>query len=361
MKEKNSAFKAGRTKNQIISLAVVAALIFLTFYTLYNSIEDLDFRGLCSIFLGLDKKYVMLALLFMAGFVIIEGACIAALARALGYRVGFASLAVYSASDIYFSAITPSATGGQPASAYYMAKDGMKVSHATTILIVNILLYTISLIIMGLWAVAVKFRFFMGAGKLFQILFFVGIGLQAALVGLCLLCMFSKDIIKRAGHWGVNLLFRLKLLKSREEKLAKIDESIGRYQSGMRFIRKKPGLMAAVLGGNVLQRIAFFSIGWFIYRSFGLSQAGYGEFLAMQSLLAMAVNSLPVPGAIGISEGSFLFLFQSVFPAGILAPAMIITRGMNYYLCFILCGVYTLIYHLRILKSKRMSKEEIHE
>lgn len=357
MIKKNSTFKAGRIKNQLISLTVVAALIFLTFYTLYNSIEDLDLQGLCSVFLRLDKGYLMLALLFMAGFVLIEGVNIAVLARALGYKAGLASLAVYSASDIYFSAITPSATGGQPASAYYMSKDGIKVSHATTVLVVNILLYTMSLIIMGLWALAVKFRFFMGAGKLFQILFFVGVGLQLGLMGLCFLCMFSKRSIQKAGRWGVNLLSRFRLLKNREEKLKRIEQSIDRYQSGMRFIRKKPGIMAAVLGGNLLQRIAFFSIGWFVYKSFDLGQAGYGEFIAIQSLLAMAVNSLPVPGAIGVSEGSFLFLFQTVFPATVLAPAMIITRGINYYLCFILCGVYTLIYHLHILKSKGMNEQ----
>lgn len=350
MTEKNSDFKAGRTKNQIISLTIVGTLMVLTFYTLRSSFREMNFHHLGSVFLQLHKGYILLAFLFMAAFVIIEGVSIALLARALGYKTGFASLAVYSASDIYFSAITPSATGGQPASAYYMAKGGIQVSHATTILVVNILLYTMSLLIMGLWALAVKFRFFAEAGRPFQAMFVIGIGLQLGLVGLCLWCMFSKGLIRRAGRFGVTLLCRLRLMKNREEKLETIDESIHRYQSGMRFIRKKPGLMAVVLGSNILQRIAFFSIGWFVYKSFGLGQAGYGEFIAIQSLLAMAVNSLPVPGAIGLSEGSFLYLFQHIFPAAALAPAMLLTRGINYYLCFILCGVYTLIYHLRVVK-----------
>ncbi|MFR2128888.1 MAG: hypothetical protein ACLS4M_06675 [Eubacterium ventriosum] len=40
-----------------------------------------------------------------------------------GYKRPFRKCLVYSSSDIYFSAITPSATGGQPASAYFMMKD----------------------------------------------------------------------------------------------------------------------------------------------------------------------------------------------------------------------------------------------
>ena len=35
---------------------------------------------------------------------------------------------LYSAADIYFSAITPSASGGQPASAFFMSRDGITVA-----------------------------------------------------------------------------------------------------------------------------------------------------------------------------------------------------------------------------------------
>lgn len=354
--EKKPEFRGGRKKNQIISLSIVGVLIFLTFYTLRKITGNLEFSYLWSVIRGLEGKYVLLALVFMALFVIIEGQCLAIFAKALGHQAGFRSATVYAASDIYFSAITPSATGGQPASAYYMARDGIPVSQATTILVVNILLYTISLILMGLWALVMKFRFFLHAGTLLQILFAVGMALQLLLVALCLLCMFSQDLIRKIGHWVVGVLHRFRFIRSKEDKLEKIDSSIGNYQAGIKFVKKKPLLMGAVLVGNLLQRIAFFSIGWFVYKAFGLSQMGYGEFVALQSLLAMAVNSLPIPGAIGASEGSFLLLFQGVYPVQILAPAMLLTRGINYYVCFVLCGIYMLIYH--VCMGKRTEREE---
>ena len=61
----------------------------------------------------------------------------------------FRKCLVYSSSDIYFSAITPSATGGQPASAYFMMKDKVPGAVTTIILLVNLTLYTVSIIVIG--------------------------------------------------------------------------------------------------------------------------------------------------------------------------------------------------------------------
>ena len=339
MKEE-SVFRAGRKKNQLISLALVAGLVFLTFYTLHCKMKSLDPAHLWSVFFSLDKKYLFFAVMAMAAFVLAEGSCIAILAGALGYRVRIGEAAAYSAADLYFSAITPSSTGGQPASAWLMAKSGIKVSDATTVLVLNILLYTISLILMGLWALAVNLKFFWNTGPAIHILFWLGMLLQLMLAGLCLLCMFSKELVRKAAKAGLSVLIKCRLVKKPEEKL----------------VKKRPGVIVAALLGNIAQRIAFFSIGYFVYCSFGMHQAGYIDLIAVQTLLAVAVNSLPVPGAIGISEGSFLVLFRSLYPGAILAPAMLVTRGINYYMCSVLCGIYTLIYYLCV--SKRRKKNE---
>lgn len=356
MKEE-SAFRAGRKKNQLISLALIGVLVFLTFYTLHSKMEGLDPGCLWSVFFKLDKKYLCFAVLSMAAFVLAEGSCLAVIGRALGYRIGLWDAAAYSAADLYFSAITPSASGGQPASAWLMAKNRIKVSDSTTVLVMNILLYTLSLILMGIWALAVKIRFFMDAGTMLHILFWIGMLLQALLAGLCLLCMFSTGLVRRSGNLILAGLHKIKLVKDKAGKQEKLEQYIARYQAGIELVRKKPGAMGAALLGNFVQRFAFFSIGYFVYRSFGLHQAGYLDLVAVQTLLAVAVNSLPIPGAIGISEGSFLLLFQSFYSAAALGPAMIFTRGINYYLCFVVCGIYTLIYYLCVSKKRRRTNE----
>ena len=82
----------------------------------------------------------------MCGFFVFEALALKVLCKTFGYKISFRKSLVYSSSDIYFSAITPSATGGQPASAYFMMKDKIPGAATTIILLVNLTLYTTSII-----------------------------------------------------------------------------------------------------------------------------------------------------------------------------------------------------------------------
>ena len=68
---------------------------------------------------------ILLASVSMLGFIYFEGEALRVLVRHMGYPAKRSHGFVYSAADVYFSAITPSASGGQPASAYFMLKDGI--------------------------------------------------------------------------------------------------------------------------------------------------------------------------------------------------------------------------------------------
>ena len=64
---------------------------------------------------------------------------------------------VYGGADVYFSAITPSASGGQPASAYFMIRDGIPGYAATVALLINLVMYTLSLLTIGLLCMILKY------------------------------------------------------------------------------------------------------------------------------------------------------------------------------------------------------------
>lgn len=50
---------------------------------------------------------------------------------------------------IFYSGITPSATGGQPVQLYYMNKDGNKGSDSTIVLMTVAVIYKIVLVVLG--------------------------------------------------------------------------------------------------------------------------------------------------------------------------------------------------------------------
>lgn len=71
------------------------------------------------------KEWLAAGFLCMFGFIWFEGLALVRIANHFGYKTNAAKGTVYGGADVYFSAITPSASGGQPASAYFMMKDGI--------------------------------------------------------------------------------------------------------------------------------------------------------------------------------------------------------------------------------------------
>ena len=124
---------------------------------------------------------------------------------------------VWSAADIFFSAVTPSATGGQPASAWYMLRAGVPGSVCSVALLLNLVLYTLSILVIAPIAIALcpgVLATFCLPARWFIV---VGAVLQLALAGLFLLLLVRPGLVERIALWCLNLLSR-GLLRLRAEQ-----------------------------------------------------------------------------------------------------------------------------------------------
>ena len=72
---------------------------------------------------------------------------------------------------------------------------------------------------------------------------------------------------------------------------------------------------------TLIQRLIHFSITYLVYRAMGLSTLGFIDVVALQSVISISVDMLPLPGGMGISEGLFLNIFKKIFVGGVLYPA----------------------------------------
>ena len=71
----------------------------------------------------------------------------------------------------------------------------------------------------------------------------------------------------------------------------------------------------------------------------------------MQSVVFATVSGIPSPGAVGVSEGAFISIFKTVFPEELLSSAMLLNRGLNFYLFVLISGITVGISSLK-LKDK---------
>ena len=101
-------------KKKVLWALFTLCLSLLTIYALFYN-GGLSLSELWTNIKESSHIWLLPAALCMTGFIYFEGRSLVSILRTLGYpakkRQGF----LYAAADIYFSSITPSATGGQPA------------------------------------------------------------------------------------------------------------------------------------------------------------------------------------------------------------------------------------------------------
>ena len=144
-------------------------------------------------------------------------------------------------------------------------------------------------------------------------------------------------------------------IKSEIEKLEKELES---YQTSAKYIKEHKILMLKTVITTVIQMIAYYSVPYWIYLAFGLTEYNIFEILTLQAVLYATVSGIPSPGAVGVSEGGFLGIFRNAFPETIISSAMLLTRGANFYLFIIISAIIVMISTFR---EKRIEKKQMQE
>lgn len=133
---------------KIIGVIVVSVFAIITIYTVFRG-SGISLNELTASLKEASWEGILLASVSMLGFIYFEGEALRVLVRHMGYPAKRSHGFVYSAADVYFSAITPSASGGQPASAYFMLKDGIAGTAVMAALLLNLIMYTLAILTIG--------------------------------------------------------------------------------------------------------------------------------------------------------------------------------------------------------------------
>jgi len=167
------------------------------------------------------------------------------------------------------------------------------------------------------------------------------------IIGFIFAVIFSKNLVGKFIKFIVVLLSKFKIIKNVEYTLSKINVQLDEYTHGAKYIKNNPLLLVKVLGLTVLQLTSMYLVPYFIYKSFELSTYGIMDVLSIQSLLTIAVSSLPLPGAVGATESSFMVLFKIFFSKELILSAMLLSRGISFYAFLLISGIVTIIIHIK--------------
>lgn len=299
--------------------------------------------------------WLVLGVLLMVLYTGTEALQIKMSLRAMGHRTPYRHCCQFAAAGFYFSSITPSATGGQPAEVFYMARRGIPAAHGALTMLLFTIFYQVTSLGYGLaaWLLGGEYSAFLGTGL--GILLIYGLASMLLLtVGMVALLVWPKPVEKLC-RWCLRLAARLKLVRDLPKAEAGLDAQMEEYARGAAIIRRCPSLAVKMLVVSAAQQGLRFLVTWAVYRAMGLTALGPSQIVATQALLALAVNCLPIPGAVGASEAAFLSAFQHTFGPALTPAAMLLSRGISFYLPLVVTCVVTVALHLSTRPKKEAS------
>ena len=150
------------------------------------------------------------------------------------------------------------------------------------------------------------------------------------------------------------MLEKLHILKQKEERMEKLEESMDLYNDTAKYLKSHVMVMVNVLAITFLQRIALFLTTYFVYCAFGLSGKSCSCGIKFYYSGYLDNDMLPLPGGMGISEQLFLIIFVPIFSPALLLPGMILSRGLGYYAQLFISAIMTVILQFTLGKRKEM-------
>lgn len=238
-----------------------------------------------------------------------------------------------SMMGLFWCAVTPSSTGGQPMQVYLMHSMGINVGYATSRLIQKFMVYQIVLTLINIVSVILNFSNILSLGNATLVLVLLSFGFitQIGVTAIMLLFSFKPKLSRRLIMFFAKLLNKIRIIKNVDEKIASIDKQLENFHSSNKDIYKRPKLLIPATIFTFIEFVFMFLVSYFIYRSLGFNEAGPVQIITSQAYANLVSGMVPIPGASGAAELGFAAFFSMFFINGTLKSGALIWRFINYY------------------------------
>ncbi len=324
-----------------------------TLWGVLSQLGEMPLRQLWASIQQSNKLYLLAACICGGLYIVMEGEAIRRIMTGIGYRVRFRHGILYGASDVYFSAVTPSATGGQPACAVFMFRNGLPTGAVTMTLIVNLILYTVSIVLLGLAAVFTNFRLFSHFRLLSKILIAAGFLILLGLTFLFFLLLRSGKKVFGAIGGLYRFLHRHKIIRLLDARLARLEKAQEDYDQCVRLMREQPVALRKAFCCNFAQRAVRLLVPVLVYLAMGGSVSMAPTILAIQCFVTIGYNCVPVPGGMGVADYLMVDGFAELMGLEDALHVEVLSRSISFYVCVAVSGMIVLVGYLRQRKRER--------
>ncbi len=274
---------------------------------------------------------------------------------------------------IFFAAITPSSTGGQPMQLYLMSKMNVSVGFGSSCMTQKFIVYQIITVCFSIAAIVFRFDYFRSAFTNFWSTAFIVLGLisQLGFTALFLLLSFSKNTTAKMINFIDKLMHKFKFIKNPDSKTSSLKCEVEKFHEGNKLLYKSKKLLVLIYFLVFLQVLCIMSAPYFIYLSLEMPQiavangqeaGSFFDFICIQAFVLFTSNLIPLPGASGGAELAFTMYFKKFFVIGNvnkIKPAILMWRFVSYYGTMIISAPFSYLTKGKKEEDRRKQLEQI--
>ena len=317
----------------LLAAASIAAVIHLSGMTPGEFLESIRFA---------KRLPLAGAVLCTIGFIYFEGRAVLSILSGVGYKRRERNGFLYAAADTYFSAITPSATGGQPGSAFFMMRDGIPGMVVTAALLLNMIMYNAAVLTIGFLCLLADpgiYRHFQPGCRLLIIAGFAVLTFMALLFGLLL---WRQEIVRRLAGTLLRLGQRLHIIKKPEKWEERLRLAMEDYRQCVTLMAGRRSLFLKAWLFNLLQRSSQLGITLFAWLALHGERGQLGRLWVTQCFVAIGSNCVPIPGSMGVTDYLMLDGYMNLMDRNTAFRLQMLSRGLSFYCCVLLSGMVVL-------------------
>ena len=321
----------------------IIILIFVSLLIMFLIMKD-NFNEIIDNLLNANIFYLFLALIFMILSVLFQSFSMHLYLKELDKNYKFKDTFILMFSALFFNAITPFSSGGQPFQVYLLNKQGIKISESTNALLQNFLSYQLALITLG--TVAIIINHFMGIipnTSLLKHIVIIGFVVNVIVLALIIYLGKAKNINTKMFNKIFNFVFSLKFIKNREVLKEKANKKIDEFYESGNYFKNNKYILLKAYSFNLVSLIILYIIPMFIFFSIKVYDVNVIESIVCSSYTYFVGSFVPIPGGTGGLEYAFIEFFRVFSSSALISTCMILWRFVTYYLSMIL-GSLSLVF-----------------
>lgn len=323
----------------------IILLVIVSFIVIFFSLKD-DFNGAINYFKSINYLWILIAILFMLANIFFQSLSQYRFLKEVDPNYKFSSCFRLMCMAMFFNAITPFSSGGQPFEMYLLNKEGIKVSDSLNALIQNFITYQFGLIFTGTVVVVINAIFkTLPDSLLLKKIVLIGYFVNIIVMGLIIFFSRAKKFNTKLFSKIIKFIFHFKFIKDREEKEAKFLKYLDDFYNSTAIMKnnKKNTILSFIF--NLISLCFLYLIPVFVFYALGNYELSFENSFVASAFTFLIGSFVPIPGATGGLEYGFMDFFKVfISNATLLSAGMLLWRLITYYFSMFLGGIILITY-----------------